>query len=75
MRLKILILSLLCGFAWSLGAQTDVVAQDSASKQAAQESLEIYRIMAEKSPAAFEKYVKEGEELLKDIQRMKESSE
>lgn len=42
MRLKILILSLLCGFAWSLGAQTDVVAQDSASKQAAQESLEIF---------------------------------
>lgn len=42
MRLKILILSLLCGLAWSLCAQTEVVAQDSATKRAAQESLEIF---------------------------------
>ena len=42
MRLKILILSLLCGFAWSLGAQTEVVAQDSSANRAAQESLEIF---------------------------------
>ena len=42
MRFRILILSLLCGFAWSLSAQTDVVAQDSANNKAMQESLEIF---------------------------------
>ncbi len=43
---------------------------DSA-EAAALESLEKYRIMAEKSHAAFDKYVKEGEELLEDIRKVK----
>ena len=41
MKFRILIFVLLCGFAWPLLAQTDSVAQDSASRKAAQESLEI----------------------------------
>lgn len=44
-----------------------------AAEAAALESLEKYRIMAEKSHAAFDKYVKEGEELLEDIQKAKEA--
>lgn len=47
----------------------------SAAEDAAQESLEKYRIMAEKIPAKFDNYVKKGEDLLKRIQRMKESAE
>ena len=42
MKFRILIFVLLCGFAWPLFAQTDSVAQDSASRKAAQESLEIF---------------------------------
>ena len=44
-----------------------------AAEAAALESLEKYRIMAEKSHAAFDKYVKEGEELLEVIQKAKEA--
>ena len=44
-----------------------------AAEAAALESLEKYRIMAEKSHAAFDKDVKEGEELLEDIQKAKEA--
>ena len=42
-----------------------------AAEAAAQESLEKYRIMAEKSHAAFDKYVKEVEELLEVIRKAK----
>ncbi len=42
MKFRILIFVLLCGFAWPLLAQTDSVAQDSASRKAVQESLEIF---------------------------------
>ena len=44
-----------------------------AAEAAAQESLDKYRIMAEKSHAAFDKYVKEAEELLERIQKVKEA--
>ena len=42
-----------------------------AVEAAALESLEKYRIMAEKSHAAFDKYVKEVEELLEVIRKAK----
>ena len=45
----------------------------STAEAAAQESLKKYRIMAEKSHAAFDKYVKEAEELLEDIRKAKEA--
>ena len=41
------------------------------AETAAQESLEKYRIMAEKSHAAFDPYVKKAEELLERIQKAK----
>ncbi len=44
-----------------------------AAKAAALESLDKYRIMAEKSHAAFDKDVKDAEELLKRIQKAKEA--
>lgn len=43
----------------------------SAAEAAALESLEKYRIMAEKSHAAFDKDVKDAEELLERIQKEK----
>ena len=43
------------------------------AETAALESLEKYRIMAEKSHAAFDPYVKKAEELLEDIQKAKEA--
>lgn len=42
MKLKILILTLLCGLMWNLRAQNDVVSVDSAENKASQESLEIF---------------------------------
>ena len=42
MKLKILILTLLCGFVWNLQAQCDVVNVDSSDNKASQESLEIF---------------------------------
>ena len=45
-----------------------------AAEEAAQESLEKYRIMAEKSHAAFDKDVKDAEFLLKHIRTMKEAT-
>ena len=45
-----------------------------AAETAALESLEKYRIMAEKSHAAFDPYVKRVEELLERIRRAKESN-
>ena len=46
-----------------------------AAEVAALESLEKYRIMAEKSPAAFEQKVERGEKLLEEIrQKMKENN-
>ena len=45
----------------------------SAAETAALESLEKYRIMAEKSHAAFDKDVKDAEELLERIQKAKEA--
>ena len=44
-----------------------------AAETAAQESLEKYRIMAEKSHAAFDKDVKDAEELLERIRKAKEA--
>ncbi len=44
-----------------------------AAEAAAQESLEKYRIMAEKSLAAFDPYVKKAEELLERIRKAKEA--
>ena len=43
-----------------------------AAEAAAQESLEIFKKMAEKSHAAFDPYVKKIEELLDEIQRLKQ---
>ena len=43
-----------------------------AAEAAAQESLEKYKIMAEKSHAAFDPYVKKAEELLDEIQQLKQ---
>ena len=43
-----------------------------AAEAAAQESLDIYKKMAEKSPAAFDPYVKKAEELLNNIQQYKQ---
>ena len=45
----------------------------SAAEAAALESLEKYRIMAEKSHAAFDSYVKIAEELLERIRKVKEA--
>lgn len=42
MKLKILILTLLCGLTWSLLAQNDVASTDSTENKASQESLEIF---------------------------------
>ena len=42
MKLKILILTLLCGFVWNLQAQCDIVNVDSPDNKASQESLEIF---------------------------------
>ena len=42
-----------------------------AAEAATQESLDKYRIMAEKSHAAFDPYVKKAEELLERIQKAK----
>jgi membrane-bound lytic murein transglycosylase D len=42
MKLKILILTLLCGFIWNLQAQCDIVNVDSSDNKASQESLEIF---------------------------------
>jgi hypothetical protein len=47
----------------------------TAAEAAAQESLEKYRIMAEKSHAAFDPKVKKGEELLEKIRKRKGSLE
>ena len=44
-----------------------------AAEAAAQESLEKYRIMAEKSHAAFDPYVKKAEVLMEVIQKAKEA--
>ena len=44
-----------------------------AAETAALESLEKYRIMAEKSHAAFDPYVKKAEELLERIRKAKEA--
>lgn len=44
-----------------------------AAEDAAQESIEKYRIMAEKSHAAFDKDVKDAEELLEGIRKAKEA--
>ena len=44
-----------------------------AAEAAALESLEKYRIMAEKSHAAFDPYVKKAEELLERIRKAKEA--
>ncbi len=44
-----------------------------AAEDAALESLEKYRIMAEMSHAAFERYVKKADKLLEDIRKEKEA--
>ena len=42
MKYRLLILTLLCGFMWSLRAQGDLTPKDSATIDATQENLEIF---------------------------------